>query len=80
MMRQYIEDMEIPIAIKSAMTDNSESSGNNANPRIRHRDYVSMLSNLLVPFEQSLRVRIRRIRNKMQRLLFLLFKAVRPFF
>ena len=34
---------EIPIAVKSAITDSSESGSDNANPKTRNSDYVTML-------------------------------------
>jgi hypothetical protein len=33
-------------AIKTAMTDNSKSSENNANPKIRNSDYVTLFLTL----------------------------------
>jgi hypothetical protein len=42
-----IPSVLIPIAIKSALTDNSKSTENNANPKIRNNVYVTMFLSFL---------------------------------
>ena len=54
--------IENTIAIKAAITDTTLSGSDNANPRIRNNDYVSVLLTLLLAFKQSLRVRIRALK------------------